>query len=52
MPPGGFRLAIVNCWDLAAGTQARERLALRFWATQKIVPRRPRRKAAAAPQMA
>jgi hypothetical protein len=27
--------------------QARERLALRFWATQKIVPRRPRRKAAA-----
>jgi len=48
MPPGGFRLAIVNCWELAAGTQARERLALRFWATQKIVPRRPRRKAVAA----
>ena len=23
--------------------QARERLALRFWATQRIVPRRPRR---------
>ena len=52
MPPGGFRLAIVNCWDLAAGMQARERLALRFWATQKIVPRRPRRKAASAPEMA
>ena len=47
MPPGGFRLAIVNCWDLDAGRQARERLALRFWATQKIVPRRPRRRMAA-----
>ncbi len=23
MPPGGFRLAIVNCWDLAAGRRAR-----------------------------
>jgi hypothetical protein len=43
MPPGGFRLAIVNGWDLEAGMQARERLALRFWATQRIVPRRPRR---------
>ncbi len=45
MPPGGFRLAIVNCWDLDAGRHARERLALRFWATQQIVPKRPRRKA-------
>ena len=26
MPPGGFRLAIVNCFDLAAGSAARERL--------------------------
>jgi hypothetical protein len=26
MPPGGFRLAIVNCWDLATGFAARERL--------------------------
>jgi hypothetical protein len=26
MPPGGFRLAIVNCTDLAAGLAARERL--------------------------
>jgi hypothetical protein len=26
MPPGGFRLAIVNCWDLAAGRAARARL--------------------------
>jgi hypothetical protein len=48
MPPGGFRLAIINCWELAAGVQARERLALRFWATQQIVPRRPRRKRATA----
>ena len=28
MPPGGFRLAIVNCWDLDAGRAAREKLAL------------------------
>ena len=49
MPPGGFRLAIINGWDLEAGRAARERLALRFWATQRIVPRRPRRKAALAP---
>ena len=26
MPPGGFRVAIVNCLDLAAGQTARERL--------------------------
>ncbi|HTZ79153.1 MAG TPA: hypothetical protein VMC10_14650 [Stellaceae bacterium] len=30
MPPGGFRLAIVNCWDLAAGRAAREQLRLLF----------------------
>jgi hypothetical protein len=30
MPPGGFRLAIVNCWDLAVGLLVRERLALMF----------------------
>ena len=28
MPPGGFRLAIVNCWDLDAGRAAREKLAM------------------------
>jgi hypothetical protein len=44
MPPGGFRLAIVNGWDLEVGTQIRERLALRFWSTQQIVPRRPRQR--------
>jgi hypothetical protein len=26
MPPGGFRVALVNSWDLAAGQQARNRL--------------------------
>ncbi len=26
MPPGGFRLAIINCWDLAAGRALREEL--------------------------
>ena len=36
MPPGGFRLAIVNCRDLEAGVQARERLALMFWSTQEV----------------
>jgi hypothetical protein len=30
MPPGGFRLAIVNCWDLEAGRTARERLRAHF----------------------
>ena len=49
MPPGGFRLAIINGWDLEAGRAARERLALRFWATQRIVPRRPRRKLSVTP---
>jgi len=30
MPPGGFRLAIVNCWDLAIGLLVREQLAVLF----------------------
>ena len=30
MPPGGFRLAIVNCWDLQAGIAARARLSAAF----------------------
>jgi len=33
MPRGGFRLAIVNCWDLAVGTLVRERLARLFRAS-------------------
>lgn len=40
MPPGGFRLAIINCFDLAAGTAAREKLALAFWSAQQLSPRR------------
>ncbi|MBF0278798.1 MAG: hypothetical protein HQM13_13440 [SAR324 cluster bacterium] len=36
MPPGGFRLAIVNCMNLEAGFKARERLALHFWSTQNL----------------
>jgi hypothetical protein len=43
MPPGGFRLAIVNCWDLETGTAAREKLAMHFWATQTLQPRSRRR---------
>jgi hypothetical protein len=30
MPPGGFRLAIVNCWNLETGFEVRERLAALF----------------------
>jgi hypothetical protein len=45
MPPGGFRLAIVNCYDLEAGRSVRERLALAFWSTQQLVAKRPRRQA-------
>jgi len=48
MPPGGFRLAIVNCWDLDVGIAARQDLALAFWSTQKLVERRGRRRQPAA----
>jgi len=30
MPPGGFRLAIINCWDLDAGRRLRTRLKPMF----------------------
>lgn len=30
MPPGGFRLAVVNCWNLETGLKVRERLAAFF----------------------
>ncbi len=30
MPPGGFRLAVVNCWNLETGLRVRERLAALF----------------------
>lgn len=42
MPPGGFRLAIVNCTQLDVGLKAREDLALTFWSTQKLGKRRRR----------
>ena len=35
MPPGGFRLAIVNCWNLQRGFEVREQLALLFGATPR-----------------
>lgn len=38
MPPGGFRLAVINCDDLEAGLQAREDLALSFWSAQNLGP--------------
>ena len=34
MPPGGFRVAIVNCWDRAAGNAARDRLKAHFSSSQ------------------
>ncbi len=30
MPPGGFRLAVINCWDLAAGLALRDEAASFF----------------------
>ena len=30
MPPGGFRLAIINCWNLEVGLAARNRLRMYF----------------------
>ena len=46
MPPGGFRVAIVNCWDRAAGNAARDCCAAHFDATTaasrlEISPRKP-----------
>jgi hypothetical protein len=43
MPPGGFRLAVINGWDLDAGVEARARLALRFWTVQKVRRKRGQR---------
>ena len=43
MPPGGFRLCIVNGLDLDTGFAAREKLALSFWATQRVLKRRSRK---------
>jgi hypothetical protein len=30
MPPGGFRVAIVNCWDRVSGNAARDLLRSHF----------------------
>lgn len=48
-PPGGFRLAIVNCWDLEVGQAARQELALQFWSTQELVERRGRQRRMTSP---
>lgn len=45
MPPGGFRLAIVNTWDLDTGFRARERLAEHFLASGQALPKRGQRRA-------
>lgn len=45
-PPGGFRLAIVNTFSLEAGLRAREKLALNFWSTQHMRPKRTKKPAA------
>jgi hypothetical protein len=33
MPPGGFRVAIVNCWNPEIGFKVRQRLAYYFQST-------------------
>ncbi|HXV86905.1 MAG TPA: hypothetical protein VD793_09410 [Gemmatimonadales bacterium] len=38
MPPGGFRLAVVNCWDLASGLAVRDELAAGFQRTRQVGP--------------
>lgn len=38
MPPGGFRLGIVNCTDLVAGENARRELAKAFPSDQIMLP--------------
>jgi hypothetical protein len=43
MPPGGFRLAIVNTFDFDLGLRMREKLALSFWSTQCLTPAKARR---------
>lgn len=43
MPPGGFRLAVINGWDLRAGLQARRELAAWFRVTPQPVHASARR---------
>lgn len=37
MPPGGFRVAIINCWDRAVGNAARASLRSHFERTRSVV---------------
>jgi hypothetical protein len=39
MPPGGFRLAIINCWDAEIGFKVRQELAALFGSN--LVPEQP-----------
>ncbi|MHB8453852.1 MAG: ATP-grasp domain-containing protein [Acidiferrobacterales bacterium] len=41
MPPGGFRLAVLNCWSLEAGFAAREHLAQLFGSSRQPYPTAP-----------
>jgi hypothetical protein len=41
MPPGGFRLAIINCWDLGVGTYIRSQLRRLFSADRVAWPGAP-----------
>ncbi len=38
MPPGGFRLAIINCWNIEIGLQVREQIAMMYGASAPPVP--------------
>lgn len=38
MPPGGFRLAVINCFDLEAGLRARRVLAKSFPGCELLIP--------------
>jgi hypothetical protein len=52
MPPGGFRLAIVNCWDLEAGRAARAELKRMFRGVVEGARASGARAASAAPRPA
>ena len=36
MPPGGFRLAIINCWNPESGFKVREQLAMMFGSSDPL----------------
>ena len=52
MPPGGFRLAIVNCWDLDVGLAARDRLRMCFAGAAAAKQRAGRTRSVGAGQLA